>query len=62
MILTQAMFRVLLLAVMMSGCATDLSYETDRVWCVGACVIEHTQTVRHSETTRKSEKSEESDK
>ena len=56
------MFRALLLTVMMSGCATDLSYETERVWCLGACVIEHSKTTRHSETTKKSEKSDKSDK
>lgn len=52
-----AMSRVILLTVMISGCATDLSSETERVWCVGACVIEHTKTVRHSETQPKSQKS-----
>ena len=57
-----AMFRVLLLTVILAGCATDLSYETERVWCLGACVIEHTQTERHSEDTRKSEKSHKKDK
>ena len=51
-----------MLTVTLMGCATDLSYETERVWCLGACVIEHTQTERHSEDTRKSEKSQQSDK
>lgn len=55
-------FRVCMLTVTLMGCATDLSYETERVWCLGACVIEHTQTERHSEDTRKSEKSQQSDK
>jgi len=44
------------------GCATDLSYETDRVWCVGACVIEHSKTTRHSETTSKKPETKKSDK
>lgn len=54
---TQAMFRVILLTVMISGCATDLSYETEKVWCLGACIIEHTRTERHSETQPRSTES-----
>ena len=52
----------LLLFVTLTGCATDLSYETERVWCLGACVIEHTQTERHSESTSKKPETRKSDK
>ena len=51
------MFRAVILMVVLTGCATDMTYETERVWCVGACVIEHTKTQRHSETQPKSQES-----
>jgi hypothetical protein len=62
------MFRALLLTVILAGCATDVAYETERSWCVGACLFEYTKATRHSETTgkpettRKPEKSDNSDK
>ena len=49
-----SVFRVCILTVVLMGCATDLSYETERIWCVGACVLEHSKTERHSETASKS--------
>lgn len=62
MILDIWMYKTLIITMILSGCATDVSHETQRSWCVGACVIEHTKTQRHSETTSKSAESEISDK